>query len=109
MFAMKTRYFGLFYEVSTIPEPSEAFKADVRLPWTWTRKYVHVKDDNQLQEIFKIFKEKGINIIRMNIELIPIEILPPLENPPSQPITNSSSNLNMAIPPPSLNQIPVNQ
>ncbi|KAK2656475.1 hypothetical protein Ddye_009527 [Dipteronia dyeriana] len=36
------------YTCSTIPEPNEAFKADVRM--SWTRKYVHVKDDNQLQE-----------------------------------------------------------
>ncbi|KAK1592536.1 hypothetical protein Q3G72_026496 [Acer saccharum] len=53
------------YICSTIPEPSEAFKADVRLPWT--RKYVHMKDDDQFddEDINGVtLKDSGVKLSR---------------------------------------------
>ncbi|KAK1564406.1 hypothetical protein Q3G72_002522 [Acer saccharum] len=44
------------YCCSTMPNPSERFKVEVKLPWNG--EYKLVGDDKELQQVFRMFKEK---------------------------------------------------
>ncbi|KAL5855858.1 hypothetical protein ACOSQ4_005660 [Xanthoceras sorbifolium] len=78
------------FSCSTIPDPSETFKAEVKLPWT--RQYKHLKDDCDLQEVLKICIDKGIHTIRINVDLLPVQLLPQAEVHLTQPSAESSSS-----------------
>ncbi|KAI9186521.1 hypothetical protein LWI28_018105 [Acer negundo] len=68
---------------SSFPEPSENFKTEVRLPWTGEFKFV--ESDMELQELFKLFTSKGLETMRINIDLMSLATLP-LEEIPQMPM-----------------------
>ncbi|KAK0571241.1 hypothetical protein LWI29_013030 [Acer saccharum] len=51
-----------------MPEPSESFKVEARLPWSG--EYRHIKDDRDLQYLFNHFREKKIDTVRIDVVLI---------------------------------------
>ncbi|KAL5846100.1 hypothetical protein ACOSQ3_009624 [Xanthoceras sorbifolium] len=63
---------------STIPDPSESFKVEVRLPWNG--EYKLIKNDNELKEILNMFKARDVETIRMDMELLPLTSLTPVES-----------------------------
>ncbi|KAL5758408.1 hypothetical protein ACOSP7_021019 [Xanthoceras sorbifolium] len=65
------------YACSTLPEPTETFKAEVRIPWTG--EYRVRADDKDLQQVFAIFKSKNIDTIRLDMDLLPFAWSPPDE------------------------------
>ncbi|KAK1551044.1 hypothetical protein Q3G72_029222 [Acer saccharum] len=81
------------FSCSTMPEPSESFKVEARLPWSG--EYRHIKDDRDLQYLFNHFREKKIDTVRIDVVLISLVtsvLLPnrigPINRPP-RPITRT--------------------
>ncbi|KAK1571941.1 hypothetical protein Q3G72_025216 [Acer saccharum] len=58
----------------TFLEPSEGFKVEVRVPWC--AEFKLLKDDKDLQVIFKMFAERKLSTIRVDFELRPFASLP---------------------------------
>ncbi|KAH7573387.1 hypothetical protein JRO89_XS03G0137100 [Xanthoceras sorbifolium] len=58
---------------SSLPEPSETFKAKVRMPG----EYKLLERDMDLQDVFQHFKSKGLDTIMVNIDLLPLVALNP--------------------------------
>ncbi|TXG61099.1 hypothetical protein EZV62_012462 [Acer yangbiense] len=77
----------------TFPEPSEGFKAKVRLPWC--AEFKLLKDDKDLQVIFKMFTERKLSTIRVDFELQPFANLPlEAKDVPHAHMDSSSSSTN---------------
>ncbi|KAL5776529.1 hypothetical protein ACOSP7_009455 [Xanthoceras sorbifolium] len=74
---------------STIPDPSESFKVEVRLPWNG--EYKLIKNDNELKEILNMFKARDVETIRMDMELLPLTSLTPVESGELEPPVETSS------------------
>ncbi|KAI9201286.1 hypothetical protein LWI28_021137 [Acer negundo] len=67
----------------TIPNPSETFKTEARLPWSG--QYKTIKDDNDLQQVFDMFKVRGIETVRIDIKLLPLVVVPIVEIDGTEP------------------------
>ncbi|KAL5811152.1 hypothetical protein ACOSQ4_027720 [Xanthoceras sorbifolium] len=59
---------------STILDPTEKFKTEVRLPWSG--QYVTLKNDMDLKDIFELFVARKLFTIRVDVELLPIDSPP---------------------------------
>ncbi|KAL5782006.1 hypothetical protein ACOSP7_007035 [Xanthoceras sorbifolium] len=76
---------------SSLPEPSETFKAKVRMPG----EYKLLERDMDLQDVFQHFKSKGLDTIMVNIDLLPLVALNPedmVRNNPTPTKSSHSSN-----------------
>ncbi|KAL5804532.1 hypothetical protein ACOSQ3_031332 [Xanthoceras sorbifolium] len=60
---------------STLPDPSETFRVEAKLPWIG--EYLLINDNKGLQDVFKMFKEKRVDTIRIDVELLPSMTLSP--------------------------------
>ncbi|KAH7531131.1 hypothetical protein JRO89_XSUnG0016400 [Xanthoceras sorbifolium] len=73
---------------STIPDPSESFKVKVRLPWNG--EYKLIKNNNELKEVFNMFNARDIETLRMDMELLPLTSLTPVESGEPEPPVETS-------------------
>ncbi|KAK2638318.1 hypothetical protein Ddye_026113 [Dipteronia dyeriana] len=64
---------------ATFPEPTETFKAEVKLPWSG--EYKVLNDDRDLQCVFNMFMNRNLKTIRIDVELqaLAVAALPPEE------------------------------
>ncbi|KAL5844113.1 hypothetical protein ACOSQ3_010152 [Xanthoceras sorbifolium] len=63
---------------SDMPHPHEKFKLEAKL--AWTREYRLIEDDTDLQDIFLVFKARELKIIRFQMELLPLTVVPPADS-----------------------------
>ncbi|KAK2660340.1 hypothetical protein Ddye_006873 [Dipteronia dyeriana] len=63
------------FTCSTMPDPTEKFKAKVKIPWCVEYRVLRTKFD--MQDVFQMFRERNVQTIRVNLELIPMRSLPP--------------------------------
>ncbi|KAK3212175.1 hypothetical protein Dsin_016881 [Dipteronia sinensis] len=80
----------------TFPKFTEQFKADVKLPWN--SHYLVVKDDVHLQQIFSMFRGKSIDIMRVDVELVPLASFLPANTAQYEPPNASFSFSNIRTP-----------
>ncbi|KAK1550196.1 hypothetical protein Q3G72_015256 [Acer saccharum] len=81
------------FTCSTMPEPSESFKAETRLPWNG--EYRHIKDDRDLQDLFNHLRENKTGTMRIDVVLISLATMPQLASCPQElrnPIPEDSAN-----------------
>ncbi|KAI9181428.1 hypothetical protein LWI28_014922 [Acer negundo] len=57
------------FTCSSIPSPDERFKAEVKLPWNG--EYKLIQNDDDMQGVFKEFKERSLETIRFDFDLLP--------------------------------------
>ncbi|TXG55893.1 hypothetical protein EZV62_017206 [Acer yangbiense] len=96
---------------SKLPDPTETFKVEAKLPWN--RECKLISDNRDLQQAFNMFREKNLETIRIDVELLPFATMPPIHQSSNdattfvkdtQPVQLSSkptsSNSNNVTPPP---------
>ncbi|KAK3230734.1 hypothetical protein Dsin_002615 [Dipteronia sinensis] len=81
---------------STFPKFIEQFKAEVKLPWN--DQYLVVEDDVHLQQIFSMFRGKSIDIMRVDVELVPLASFPLANTAQYEPPNASFSFSNIRTP-----------
>ncbi|KAI9160652.1 hypothetical protein LWI28_010346 [Acer negundo] len=57
------------FTCSSIPSPDERFKAEVKLPWNG--EYKLIQNDDDMQGVFKEFKERSLETFRFDFDLLP--------------------------------------
>ncbi|KAI9162524.1 hypothetical protein LWI28_028202 [Acer negundo] len=62
---------------ATFPEPTDTFKAEVKLPWS--EEYEVWNDDRDLQCVFNTFRNRNLETIRTDVELqaLAVVAMPP--------------------------------
>ncbi|KAL5802462.1 hypothetical protein ACOSQ4_030767 [Xanthoceras sorbifolium] len=74
---------------STFPDPTEKFKIEARLPWSG--QYVTLKNDIDFKDVFKLFVDRKLFTIRVDVEFLPLDILPPVNESTADAKDESSS------------------
>ncbi|TXG62740.1 hypothetical protein EZV62_009734 [Acer yangbiense] len=64
---------------ATFPEPTETFKAEVKL--RWSGEYKVLNDDRDLQCVFNMFRNRNLETIKIDVELqaVVVAAMPPKE------------------------------
>ncbi|KAK1559664.1 hypothetical protein Q3G72_017065 [Acer saccharum] len=96
---------------SKLPDPTQTFKVEAKLPWNGECKLI--SDDRDLQQAFNMFREKNLETIRIDVELLPFATMPPIHQSSNDATTFAkdtqlvqlsskpiSSNSNNVTPPP---------